>query len=449
MQRVISYLSSLRLTIYLILALGFIFLLGLWIPQANVLKMELYFQWKREHPDLLTYLEMFRLTQIYTSPFTITLWALFFINLSLVMWKRAPLVFRKVRFSDAKLENPLTSSAYAWKAEVAAPEGLNLEQLRLLFKQAGYRLNGTLDSFYAVKNPTSPLAMLLFHLSFFLMLLGGIVNLYSRFSGYVDLSEGETFNGELARYNSPPRLPKWGSPPDAAVTVEKVVPESIDGMPTRLAVSLVDQKGRVHLAEINHPYNIGRTSFVVTTIGVTPLFVAVDRTGQELDGAYVKLHVLGGNKDNFNMLGYRFNVLFYPDYQVENGVERTRSSEFRRPAFHLQVRKEGRTVAEKTLMLGEALELDGGRLFFKEMPFWVRLYVVKEYGLEIIYAGFLLAIAALVWRFVFYRRELIGAVAGAAGDRCLYLAGRSEFYSNLYQDEFEKTVNKLRQIEER
>jgi cytochrome c biogenesis protein len=449
MQRLINSLASLRLTIYLIVALGVIFLLGLWIPQANVLKMELYFRWKSEHPELLSYLEMLRLTQIYTSPYTIALWTLFFVNLSLVMWKRAPLVFKKVRFSESRLENPRTTTAYVWKAQLKLPIEPDLEQLRQLLRQAGYRLHGSMDSFYAVKNHASPLAMLLFHLSFFLMLLGGIVNLYSRFSGYVDLSEGESFQGELSRYNAAPRLPKWGSPPDVNVTVEKVAPETINGMPTRLAVSISDRQGRMHLAEINHPYNAGRTSFVVTTIGVTPLFVAFDGQGRELDGAYVRLNVLGGKQDNFAMLGYRINALFYPDYFVENGVERTRSAEFKRPAFHLQVRKDGRTIAEKTLQLGEAIELDGRRLLFKEMPFWVRLYVVKEYGLEIIYAGFLLAIVALFWRFVFYRRELVGAVVDGEGGKCLYLAGRSEFYKNLFQDEFENIVNRLRQAGEK
>ncbi len=219
MQRIIKSLGSLRLTIYLILALGLIFLLGLWIPQANVLKMDMYLQWKNDYPGLLSYLEKFRLTRIYTSPFTITLWILFFLNLALVLWKRAPLVFRKVRFSEVKLENPRAATTYEWKAEVPLPVGMNREQLRLSLLNSGYRMHGNPDSFYAVKNSTSPVAMLVFHLSFFLMLLGGIVNLYSRFSGYVDLSEGESFKGELARYNSPPRLPKWGSPPDAAVTV--------------------------------------------------------------------------------------------------------------------------------------------------------------------------------------------------------------------------------------
>lgn len=442
----IKSLGSLRLTIYLILALGAVFLLGLWIPQANVLKMDAYLQWKGQHPQLVSTLELLRLTQIYTSPFTITLWACFFLNLSLVMWKRVPAILQKIQFTEAKLQDPRESSAYVCNKEIELNEPVPEERLRHLITKCGYKFHGTPARFYAVKNALSPIATLLFHLSFFLMLLGGIINMYSRFSGYVDIAEGESFNGELARYNSPPRLPKIGTPPAVSVSVEKVTPETVAGVPTRLTVRLVDRQGRRHLAEINRPYRDGPTAFVVTTIGVTPLFVVTDRQGRELDGAYVKLNVLGGKKDNFTMLGYRINALFYPDYFNDGNTEGTGSEAFKRPAFHLQVRKDGRTLAEKTLLMGDSLTVEGHTLTFREMPFWVRFYVVKEYGLETVYAGFMLAIIALVWRFVYYRREMVGALVTLDSGTVVYLAGRSEFYKNLYQDEFENTVSILQQI---
>lgn len=447
MQRFVKLLSSLRLTIYLILALGCIFLLGLWVPQANVLKMDAYLQWKNNHPQLLSLLESLRLTRIYTSPLTIVLWVGFFLNLALVMWKRVPAVLQKIRFSPAKIQDPREAAGYVSSGMLMSSFPVEEERLRLSLQRRGYRFHGTAVRFYAVKNQLSPCATILFHLSFFLMLLGGLINMYSRFSGNVDLSEGESFQGELTSYNAPPRLPKVGTPPRTFITVEKVSPETVDGMPTRLAVNIIDRFGKRHLAEINRPYREGATSFVVTTIGVTPLFVVTDKQGRERDGAYVKLNVLGGKQDNFTMLGYRINVRFYPDYFLDGTTEGTRSTEFKRPAFHLQVRQDGRTLAEKTLLKGDSLAMGDYTLSFRDMPFWVRLYVVKEYGLEMVYAGFVLAIAALVWRFVFYRRELVGAVVEREGGVALYLAGRSEFYRSLYEDEFEDMVKTLAQQE--
>lgn len=448
MQQFVKFLSSLRLTIYLILALGCIFLLGLCIPQANVLKMEAYLQWKNSHPHLLSLLEALRLTRIYTSPLTIILWVGFFLNLALVMWKRVPAVLKKIRFSQDKIQYPREATGYVCSGMLVSTRPVTEERLRLSLQRRGYKFHGTTSNFYAVKNRLSPCATILFHLSFFLMLLGGLINMYSRFSGNVDLSEGESFQGELTSYNAPPRLPKVGTPPRTFITVEKVSPETVDGMPTRLAVTISDRFGKRHLAEINRPYREGATSFVVTTIGVTPLFVLTDRQGREADGAYVKLNVLGGKQDNFTLLGYRINARFYPDYFREGATEGTRSTEFKRPAFHLQIWQEGRTLAEKTLQQGDSLDMGDYTLSFRQMPFWVRLYVVKEYGLETVYAGFVLAIAALVWRFVFYRRELVGAMVDREEGAVLYLAGRSEFYRNLYEDEFEAMVKTLERREE-
>ena len=68
-----KYLSSLRFTILLISLLGLIFAMGLWIPQQRLLKT-IYFEWKKNSPSLVTFLDALGLTTIYTSPITITLW---------------------------------------------------------------------------------------------------------------------------------------------------------------------------------------------------------------------------------------------------------------------------------------------------------------------------------------------------------------------------------------
>lgn len=437
LQRIIKYLSSLRLTCYVILALGAIFLLGLWIPQASVLQRELYTQWAQESPNLVRFLEALDLTEIYTSPITLALWGLFFLNLALVMWQRIPLIMSRVTFADKKLEDPRTATGYPVRASRTFPGTTDEARIAESLAGAGYKFYGTPERFYAVKNRFSPVATIFFHLSFFLMLIGGVISGYSKFAGFVDVAEGEAFHGELDRYNAPPRLPKIGTPPTAGFQVEKIVREVTAGVPTGLTVHLVDEKGSRQVAAINRPYKVGRTSYVISTIGVTPLFVLQDGAGNELDGAYVKLNVMGGKKDTFTIGGYRLSVLFYPDYGVEDGAEVTFSQEFKNPAFNLTVEKDGRVLARKTVRHREWIEFDGHRLLFRELPLWVRFFVVKEYGLDILYAGFVIAMLALIARLVFYRREMVGSLREENGEWTLFLAGRSEFYKKLSEDEFQ------------
>ena len=74
----------------------------------------------------------------------------------------------------------------------------------------------------------------------------------------------------------------------------------------------------------------------------------------------------------------------------------------------------------------------------RDMPFWVRFYVVKQRGLAILYSGFALATIGVIWRLLFYRREIVGAVREQDGASCLVIAGRSEYYKSLAEDEFNK-----------
>lgn len=439
LQRLLKYLGSLRFTIIPIALLGIIFLLGLWIPQKGILQQEQYLEWQANSPRLVAFLDFLGLTDIYTSPITLTLWVLFFLNLTLVMWQRIPLVRRKVAFSDNKLEDPCAAAGYPFRSTIELPAGVTPEAVPGLFSRAGYRFYGTAGSFYAVKNRFAPVASLLFHLSFFLILLGGVVSKYSRFIGNLDIAQGESFHGEPERYASI-SLPKIGTPPEIAFRVVSIAPEVERDTPTALKVRIQDERGGFHVADINRPYKRGRTSLVIKNLGVAPLVVMLDSSGRELDGAYVKLDVLKGKQDSFQMGGYRFTALFYPDYFVKDGVEGSRSEEFRNPVFRLTVERDGKAVVQKTIRPGESVSFDDYVLTVREMPFWVRFVVVKEYGLEVIYTGFVLATLGLVWRLLFYRREMVGAVRTLDGKRMIHMAGRSEFYRSLAEDEFQRLV---------
>src|SRR5512140_1754667 len=107
-DKVIKYLSSLRFTILLICLLGVMFIVGLWVPQVNLVR-ELYLEWRKNSPTLVAFLDAFGLTSIYTSPFTVALWVLFFLNLSLVLWQRLPLIRKKISLSETKITDPETA----------------------------------------------------------------------------------------------------------------------------------------------------------------------------------------------------------------------------------------------------------------------------------------------------------------------------------------------------
>jgi hypothetical protein len=443
LNKLLKYLSSLRFTILLISLLGLIFAIGLWVPQQRLLKT-IYLEWQKKSPDLVAVLDTLGLTTIYTSPITITLWLLFFLNLSLVLWQRWPIIKSRLTISEAKIADPVTAGGYSFRGSY--PLGnLDGEKVLGLLRKSRYTVLGDAAGFYGVKNRLAPIAFMLFHLSFFLVLLGGLISVYTEFIGYLDLAQGESFQGELNRYNeSPqPKMPQVGSPPTASFTVKSIVPRVVHNTPTGISVLLVDSRGKTHEVDINRPYSTEHTSFVFKHLGVSPLFVLKDASGKETGGAYIKLDVLQRKPDRFALGGFTYTATFYPDFVLDEGKRATRSMEFNNPTFFIAVEKDGKKIAEGLVPKNGALEFAGYRLEMRDMPFWVRFYVVKQRGLSILYAGFALATIGVIWRLLFYRREIIGAVKEQDGVRCLVVAGRSEYYKSLAEDEFVKLFEEI------
>jgi hypothetical protein len=441
-NKVIKYLSSLRFTIMLICLLGLMFIIGLWVPQQRLLKT-IYIEWQRNSPALVAFLDALGLTTIYTSPITITLWLLFFLNLSLVLWQRLPVVKNRIKLSETRITDPVTSGGYPFRSSYPLPADLNGDTVIGLLRKSRYTVLGDATGFYGVKNRLSPIAFMLFHLSFFLILLGGLISVYTEFIGYLDLAQGESFQGELTRYNASPqpKMPEIGTPPSASFTVKSIVPRVVLNTPTGISVLLVDSHGKTHEVDINRPYTTDYTSFVFKHLGVAPLFALRDASGKEIEGASVKLDVLRRKPDRFAMGGFTFMATFYPDYVLDNGKRATRSMEFNNPVFFISVERDGKKIAEGLVPKNGTLEFAGYRLEMRDMPFWVRFYVVKQRGLSILYAGFAIATIGVIWRLLFYRREIVGAVREQDGVRCLAVACRSEYYKSLAEDEFVKLFN--------
>lgn len=444
MNKLIKFLSSLKFTIVLICLLGVIFAVGLWIPQIHLVK-DIYLQWYHNDPRLVEMLDTFGLTTIYTSPITVALWVLFFVNLALVLWQRMPLVKHRIALSDAKITDPDKSPGYPFRSSYPVLDGADGSELLKRLRKKHYTVLGDASSFYAVKNRLSPIAFVLFHVSFYLVLLGGLISVYTQFIGYVDLAEGESFHGELSRYNAKPpvSMPAFGSPPAAAFTVAGIYPRVKGNTPTGITVKLLDDDRSSHEVGINTPYTKGATSFVFKHLGMAPHFVLKDSAGRQVDEALARLDVLRLTPDKFSLGGYDFTATFYPDFTLSDGKRATKSMEFNNPTFYIVVEKDGKQVGEGVVPKNGVLEFAGNRLEMPELRYWVRFYVITQRGLPILYLGFAIACIGVIWRMIFYKRELVGAVRETGNGRELVVAGRSEYYKSLAEDEFDKLFRKI------
>lgn len=441
LKKIRRFLGSVRLTISLIVALGICFLLGLWIPQKGILQYEDYLQWKTNVPGLVAFIEAMGFMEIYKSPLMLFIWGCFFVNLAFVMWARVPHVRTRVALPE-HLPDP-HAAAFPHKVAVSLPVLPTIDQIRLTLKQKHFTVHGTSQRFYGVRNRFSPVASLLFHFSFFLILLGGVITIYTRFVGQVDLAEGEAFKGAPSHYNAPPLIARFAHYPVVDVVIRKITPRAQNKTHTGLQV-IMEDRSRTHEIDINRPYRRGNVSLVIKDLGLAPLVVMRDSSGKELDGAFVKLDVFRGKEDGFRMGPYEFRARFFADHELVGGEDRSRSEELRNPVLLLRIKGQDATTHRIPCMAGTSLRLDNLSLHFPQFSYWVRFSVVSEKGLFLVYSGFLVACIALFWRLVLYRRELAGSVETGADGPILHLAFRSEFYRALAEEEVEQLGNFIR-----
>jgi cytochrome c biogenesis protein ResB len=414
----------------------------------------LYELWKDE--SLLNrFLDFIGFTDIYLSPLTIVILGIFFINLLVVMLNRIPAILRRAYFIE---EMPSFSAVEMKKGKdiksispVIEYDKID-EQLRWFFRKKRWFFKQAKkgNTFIAVKNRLSPVGFLLFHLSFFFCLFGGLMITYTRFSGKLPLTEGQSFQGDIKQFRTIDRDPIiFKELPSLWLYLEKVEPFYENDVPTELVATLLvkywdDEKKEV--LKVNEPIKRGSVSVIVEKIGVSPLFVVRGPSDRELDAAYVSLNVLEGQQDSFQFETDRnvtFHVKFYPDYFKEDGIEKTKSIELKNPALHLSILKNGKMIYDGTIRKGEYAPMGMVKIGFEDIRYWAEFLIVREYGKFSLIAGFIIAAVGLIMRLVFYQKQLRLAIDYEKDKPLVYISGRSEYFQHSFKEEFNGIVNEL------
>jgi len=454
-NKILRFFKSVKLTATVIALLIFIYFLGLVLPQKWMFETkDLYELWK-DSSILNWFIDFIGFTNIYMSPLTIVLLVLFFINLLVVTLNRVPVMLKRAYIMGEPPSFGLAELKRGKNAAVIEP-GLGRtaldKRLRDFFKKKRwfFKEGSEHGTYIALKNRLSPLGFLFFHFSFFLCLIGALMITYTRFSGNLPLTEGQSFEGDIEQFRLITRQPKMLKRlPPLGILVERVQPVYEQDVPTELVVSLQVGYGdeiERKVLRINEPLHKGSMSIIVESIGVSPLFIVRGPSGEEVDAAYVSLNVLGGQEDTFQFdkdKRYSFIVKFFPDYIKEKGIGSTRSIEMKNPAIRLVVGKDNKVVYQGTIRPGENADTGELTISFNDIRYWVEFLIVREYGKIPLIAGFIIAGIGLIMRLVFYQKRLRISIDYEKDKPLLYLDGRSEYFKYSFEDEMVTLVRGL------
>jgi cytochrome c biogenesis protein len=435
-----DFLASRRLAVVLLAVLAALLVAYLLIPQLDLTEAELIRRWDETRGVVGRVARAFGLTDVQHSWLLFSTYVLLFVNLVLCMIRRFRAVVRLYRFP----ERPPAVSPLWLQREVNDTD-LRADAAAAAIRRKGYRTLVDGNTVYGLRGRLAILGHWVFHLSFLVLIVGGMYVALApdTFRGTVGVGEGEPFDLLTA-----PFLGKNISPsqelPELRFKMEKIEVLTEGEEVRRFEVRLSNPEGGQVAVGINRPYRQRPYQVLVTGFGYMPGWVMVNERGRMLGGAWIKLvpfpHLV---EDSFPIGSGEstVSVRFFPDYDGDGIVERSRSYELRNPRFDTRIVWRGKQVFEGLLEPGQRVELGEGRKFFfvPEIRKYGMLDVMQERGHEIIFAGLGIMVLGILLRYGRIRKEILVRL----GEGSLQVFGRSEILKNLFAEELDRLAAEL------
>lgn len=202
LQSVWRTLRSMRMALVLLLVVALASVAGSLVPQAvnSPQRVAMLF---RDHPLLARVYERTGLFDVYGSWWFTLTYVLLLVSLISCLIPRTRGVLRGLRQRPQPARELEGLRHFAEGVVPGAPPEA-LERARRLIRRRRYRVAGNGDGIAADKGLAREVGSLLFHWSFFVLLVGVIYGKGFGFIGQVTLVEGDTFTEAHANYDFPP-----------------------------------------------------------------------------------------------------------------------------------------------------------------------------------------------------------------------------------------------------
>ncbi len=302
----------------------------------------------------------------------------------------------------------------------------------------------------AIRGRYSRLGNLIFHLSFFLLLVGILLSTASRSTGLTVVAEGQTFNGLEEEYFSfTPKADYTKRHADVAFTVEKIVPRFwnndmllFTGLYSELE-PIIPKADSNQIVRLNSSYMPDIFTYInITGIGISPRYLLSDNKGDLIDTAFVNLVSFPpGSPDSFQLdsTPYTVYLKIYPDAKIgSNDKIFNRSNYLRRPVYETKIVKDEETVFTGLLTEEDVAEFDDIQLSFPEARLWGQYRIIKDQGLLFIFTGFIVAIVGLIIRYIPIKKEMTLFFQSDEKRTSVLIGGQSEYFPNLIVNDIVK-----------
>ncbi len=453
-QRVYLKLGSLTTGITLLILVGLAAAAGTFIlqrPVTDVDKME-----RAYAPQTLAWLDKLGLTDVYHVWWFALLMALLGVSIVFASIERFPKAWRMVarpyRRPDSHFRAVLPIQAHL-PIENASQGIVAAEQA---FRKAGLRPQRIVEndevSLYAQRNLLSVFSVYVVHASLLLILIGGIVDAFFGYHGYVTLTKGQSTDRVELKTGIYKKLP-------FTLRCDGAGQENYpDGSPKKWWSNLtVLENGRETLHKqivVNDPLVTHGVRFYQSGYGVTGQLQSVQLGVRGPDGAFRQIEFAPNTPVQLDADTTVTLAHFIPDVVMQDGQIYTRSNDPNNPAFDLEVTKAGTTESvwlvpsmsptNQAKQAGYTFQISS----WNDMKFanYTGLQVSHEPGQYGVWTGVLLMAVGLIMAFylVHQRYWAITYEDPKSGQLMLWVGNAADKNREHFQETFQELVDNIR-----
>jgi len=367
-------LQSKKLAVWLIIILTLASLAGVIIPQETQGKGE-YDLWALNYAFLAPVVKLLGLNRVFQTKWFLILVLIFFINLT----------------------------------------SCTLGQLNRL-----WRLRQTLrqDGQAVPQGYWGVLGNCIFHLGLVIIVIGSLLTFGYKMSGYVEITEGETFVESHGNYGTITEGPLFDENHlGFQVTHDKQTryfekDGQLDYVTSRITVRDNGKEIVYPEVERGRPFTYRGVTFYHYKSGFAPFITITDPQGQKvLEGYAVFNSLWHNNNGQYNMdlelpgTEIILKARFYPDAIVKNDRMTTRTLKLANPVIQATVMEKGKLTGKVEFKPGQNAAYNGWTMSMGDVRFWSGYEVVRDPGAGAIFAGFWICLAGLTMSFLLTPRR--------------------------------------------
>ncbi len=459
-KNIARFFRSRKLTIYLIVLVILISVVGSIIPQKHVYSHAAFTQ-MLEQSEFLVYMDSIGLTAIFTTWLFFGVMFLLYLNTIFCTYDMFKNTIRKMKKgTDFKKKDGIVGFANHAVVVLDTSSDSTRDKVVSIIKKRRYRVEQDGNRIVATKNRLGVFGTPAFHLCILLVLGAILYGGVGRMEGRMQLVEGQTLYEQQQDYMYVAEGPLFNAEHrNYGITLERFHPryEDEDGVYRGAASELVITDGgqvvKRDLVHSNHLVVYEDVTLFQNEYGFAPLFLMKNETGAVISGSYVYAEDDGSGRymTVFPVAdtGLMAQITLYPNSSrriLESGYDIPQN-----PQVYLELFEgeqpvfDGVLGLDQMVLLGNYPDVGEVTLGFYDLKQWSIIAVVIDRGVPYIFGGIYLAVFSMMVMFFFSPRHLWGVEEEDEDGRpVLYMGGKSDRYKSSFEVEFNNLIEGIK-----